>query len=857
MPTELERAAAQFQEKARLQMGQQQQLDPDRAARVIRMGSRWGIPYDIADASLEDLEIETQKADFNYDEWRRHSPRYAEFAAENPYHLTVLEDDKENLNMLERAWKPVSLGIDKTWSDVELMEIGARRAKGREYWQPDDEERMAELQKLSSVQHDFGAENLPHKIIVWTAKYMGPTLQAAQEGFQGFMVGSMYGATTGAAAGAAGGPAGAGAGALIGWGTGGTVGASTYAYRSSARLMTGEAYNQYIAQGFTHENAAIMAKAVAYIGAIPEVAGLGKAIKYIPGVGRVTNLAGKSVAERLGKDVLEQRTVAQATKMLGVRYGEVLGTEIGTEILQTSIQTVGQNILANIEGRPEARVTWDEYKDQVAETFIETAKGTLLIAGLGPGMSYVGDVQKAGKAETMKAVWETVGKGAKESKLAKKAPETFRAFVSRFAEDGKVLINVGQWDRYWQDQDANPTEMGARVGVSEKDLNEARMVDGDIEISGTEFIDKIAPTKHHDGLLPDLKTDPDDMSLRDAELFRKNNPEIMKSLEEALANINEAQDSAAGERIVQDVFGQLLAAGVERRGAEQMSKLYAGIANMAQRAGMDPDRLYRAIFGGVTRVREDALTQRPDIDLSLDPYLNMLREGKVPTQRQMFGPTLIDFIKKQGGLLDEGGELTARDAGKEHRGLVRPQAGKSLDAMAELAAEAGFLPPDYSPNSLLAALDRELAGDPVRSRFESGDPRLQELGSMLERLEEELGMVGLDVATMGNEEIRRRLKAMEKFSQLSLDEMSELLGAMDEAQGKVEQADKAAGDLAAAFDVVDILAAAVDFGNVEITDTVRIRESGETVEMTASAQDLFDEAKQSRENALRLLDCIK
>lgn len=862
MPTDFEKAVADFDEKARLQQGAQHQIenqmDAERSARVIRMGSRYGIPYEIADASLDELEIETRKADFNYEDWRRHSKKFAEFAAENPYHLTVLEDDKENLTMLERAWKPISMGWDKTWADVELMEIGARRAKGREYWHEDDEERMAELRKLSDQSHDFGAENLPHKILVWTAKYLGPTLQTIEDSVEGVMIGGMAGAGTGATVGAAGGPAGIAAGAVAGFTTGMTVGGGTYAYQSSARLMTGEAYNQYIQQGFSHENAAIMAKSVAYIGAIPEVVSVGKALKYIPGVGRVTDMAGRSIAERLGKEVLEKRTVAQATKSLGLRYGEVMGTEIATEIFQTSLQTVGQNILADIEMKPEAYVTLEEWGEQVAETFIETAKGTLLIAGLGPGMQYIGDVTRAGKAERMGAVWDTVGRGAKASKLAQKAPEAFRAYVGRFAESGKVLINVGQWDRYWQDQGADPTKIAAEVGIADTDIAEARTVDGDIEIDGAQFIEKIAPTKHHDGLLADLKADPDDMSLREAEDFRKNNPEIMKSLEESLKSISEAESNEAANRIAQDVFGQLLQANVERRGAEALSQLYRGIAVIASRAGVDPDALYRQVFGGVTRVRDEALTQRPDVDLTLDPYLNMLRDKKMPSQRQMFGPTLIDFIKSKGGLLDEGGELTARDAGKEHRGLVRPQAGKSLDAMAELAAEAGYLPPDYSPNALLAALDRELAGEPVRSRYEAGDPHLQELGTMLEQLDEQLGMLGIDVDTMSNEEIRRQLANVEQFQQMNLDEMAQLLGAMDSAQAQVEgAADTIAADLAKVLSVIDVVGATVDFGNVEITDTIRVRETGEVAEMTAPAQALFDKAKQSKDNAIRLLDCLK
>lgn len=855
MPTELEQAVGEFEENAKLQTGMETKPEADRAARILNIGSRTGIPYDIVDSSLEELEIETAKADFDYEKWRKHSPKFAEFASENPYHLSVLEADEENLTMLERAWRPVEMGWDKTWADVELMQIGERRAKGREYWQEDDEERMTELRKLSEQTHDFGAENWPHKWVVWTAKNLGPTLHTMGEGLDELMIGAMAGAGTGAIVGTTAGPGGTAAGALAGWTTGASVGFGTGIAESSAGLMTGEAYNNYIAQGFSHENASIMAKGVGLIGGAAEVVPVYKFLKYIPGVGRITNTMGKTVAERLGKDVLEKRSMAQATKTLALRYGEVMGTEIGVEIFQESVQTVGNNILAEMEGKPQAQVSWDEYVDQVAEVAVETAKAVILIAGIGPGMQFVGDVRRAGKAERTKSVWETIGRGAKASKTAAKAPETFRAFVSRFAEAGKVLIDADRWDVYWQDQGADPTQMAQELGVDVQDLNEARTTGGSLEISGTEFINKIAPTKHHDGLLPDLKADPDDMSLRDAELFRKNNPEIMKALEESVANIAQSEYEAAGDRIVQDVFGQLVAAG--QAGPEHLAELHRGIANIAERAGLDPDELYQQVFGGVTRVADPALGRRDDVDLSLDPYLNMLREGKQPTQRQMFGPTLVDFIKKKGGLLDEGGELSARDLGKEFPGLVRPQAGQSLDAMAEAAAEAGYLPPDYSPNDLLAALDRERTGQPVRSRYETGDPRLQELGTMLEELEERLGMMGLDVDTMTNQEIRYKLEQMERYNQLTTEELVELLGALDSAQGQVEEADKVNNALAEAATLLSVLEQTADFGNTEITDTVRVRETGEIAEMTAPAESIFKRAKQRKENAVKLLDCLK
>jgi len=93
-------------------------------------------------------------------------------------------------------------------------------------------------------------------------------------------------------------------------------------------------------------------------------------------------------------------------------------------------------------------------------------------------------------------------------------------------------------------------------------------------------------------------------------------------------------------------------------------------------------------------------------------------------------PSLCEFIAKQGGLNDAGGELRARDAELWHKGrpfmprLVKP-GGLSLESAAEIAWEHGYFPGavvDWSSDAnmhpvtgddLLAAIDRELAGRPT------------------------------------------------------------------------------------------------------------------------------------------------
>lgn len=74
--------------------------------------------------------------------------------------------------------------------------------------------------------------------------------------------------------------------------------------------------------------------------------------------------------------------------------------------------------------------------------------------------------------------------------------------------------------------------------------------------------------------------------------------------------------------------------------------------------------------------------------------------------------TLLGFIRGMGGVKDWKGELKAADLHKRYPGLVNNKRGQALDAAREAAEEAGYLPPDSTPDDLVRAL---LSDEPVYS----------------------------------------------------------------------------------------------------------------------------------------------
>lgn len=170
---------------------------------------------------------------------------------------------------------------------------------------------------------------------------------------------------------------------------------------------------------------------------------------------------------------------------------------------------------------------------------------------------------------------------------------------------------------------------------------------------------------------------------------------------------------------------------------------------------------------GVTIKRElpPELVSRFD---RLDPVIDALRKGAKAADTG--GPSLLDYLSRNGGLKDEGGELSSMDADKWHTAkpfrskLVRPD-GKTLEQAAEGAQEAGYLGAGHEDHvgqqaeesDLLEAVRRELAGEKITAR--PVDERTADFQRAVDGLDETLGRLGIDPAKATNSEIRAAVKA--------------------------------------------------------------------------------------------------
>lgn len=402
-------------------------------------------------------------------------------------------------------------------------------------------------------------------------------------------------------------------------------------------------------------------------------------------------------------------------------------------------QTVGQ-FLAE---RPEA----------AANTLIATMVGVIGQAALSRGLSRI-----------TKPFLKDLGDAVKESKTGQRLPAKLQEFLEHAGKDGpveNVYIPAEDAQQYFQDKKLNPSEVLGPEGAAR--YQEALQANEDIKIPLSEYATRIAPSEHA-GFFNDVVRlgSPEQMNAREEKAFaeRANDEAIQRNMERA--DQDERLDESA-RKVGEDIRGSLTGTGFPANVVDAYAKVYErGFRAMAlaKDTGETPEQLYEPYRLKITRPLPEILRSLPDVDTQLDPLIDRLRSGKVPTGEEMFGKSLVDFLREKGGLKDEGGELSSRQPDAERKPFEKRllnKKGLDLDRARELAAEAGYLPKESSVADFLDAIDKETRGEPVYSQSEH-NPQVIEQKLILDQLNQYLKSRDVDIRTASNAEIKKVLK---------------------------------------------------------------------------------------------------
>jgi hypothetical protein len=358
------------------------------------------------------------------------------------------------------------------------------------------------------------------------------------------------------------------------------------------------------------------------------------------------------------------------------------------------------------------------------------------------------------------AFFDALAKGVTDSKLHQRLPEKTKEFIASLREEGgpqNVYVDAKQAMAYFQSAGMDALAVAEEVTGDARQLQEAAALGGDWVIPVEDFAAKLAGTEHLKGLREDMRLREGDLSPRELAASEadqaQREAQIAAMVERAQRQIE--ADSAA-QTIYQDIYGQAINTGATPTTAQAWAAITAAnYRTRAARLGMDAKQLWEEEGLTVTRPLPDVLANRKNAEPQLDSRLDMLRSGTGPRDGELFGPSILEFLRERGGLQDMGGELSSRDANAGRRpfqkNIIQPD-GLIFDSARELLAEAGY-PVGDTEASFLEMLDQELRGNPVYAPG-MANSEAQSLADELRQIAEALEQMGIDLSTLTNEQVR-------------------------------------------------------------------------------------------------------
>lgn len=336
---------------------------------------------------------------------------------------------------------------------------------------------------------------------------------------------------------------------------------------------------------------------------------------------------------------------------------------------------------------------------------------------------------------------------------------------------------LGQSDRFqyvnaqdFRDAFQDPAKAAAELGVT-KEYAEALATGGQLKVPTTTLVQRAAADEATAKLLDKVRRAPNARNAAEAAEFQDKAPdEVRRLANEAKASANAAKAAPADPvaDLRSDIESKLIKAGQHPTTAKTNATVTASIFDaLAKRSGKDAGELYRTYLDGRIKKVLPGLLKGEKFDI-VDSMLERIRSGDVPTDKQVNGPSLVDFLRPKGlrdvSMRGELEHLKESDRTRQpgEKSLVRDD-GITLDEARQLAEDKGYLEKGATLNDFMQAIDDEVRGN-VPSYLEGGgDPNQKAIRDALDQLEETLREAGVDPLTATNKQARAALaKVMEE-----------------------------------------------------------------------------------------------
>lgn len=747
--------------------------DPVKAAKSNALASSIGMPADLVERNYNRAKARQRWLNLYEQDI---PPKTAQFLRDLG-NARQAHDDIEKLSKLERITSSFGRGVDQMqgmmYSSAEAFGEAVDSEAITEFGKAGREENIRQASQYG-MRQQFLEITDANDFTNWLAEVLGEQLP--------MMAPSLAGGLGGAAAGSVFGPV----GTLIG----GAVGTFSPSYV----LGVGDVQMKIKEKDPTTEAPGVAFAAGGVIAALDSV---------LPGkIGsRLAKSFGFDPASEIAEEAVSA-TLAQAAKKIAVKTAKDAPIEGITESAQEAIGEVSASYAVGQD------VNVPDLLRQMTEAFFSGA-------ATGAAVSGSAEVISQYKTSRDQQRLNGISEQRKGNKFADNNPEGFREFMS---DTGTVYIDPNTAQTFFQ-QGKIPPELAENATLQKikDDIPKAIYEGRDIEISMADYATDLAGTSVHENLAWGMHMDPMTLS-----------PQEQEQLAQIKAETDPDSRPAEQNQIFSDAYGQVFSSGYNESAADTHAiAVTAFFETLGQRVQQKPIDIYRKVNPTIGRQIDPRLKQRLEAVSQFDVALNKVRSGKIPTEQEAFGPSIIDFITEKGGIKDEGGELAAMDAdvGRVGKNRLTRKDGRTLNDIAEILVEEGYIQ-ERSENAVVNAIQKELSGMPVYSPKNENIKAVNERQS-LDELEAAITEANINLDEMTNAEVQKIL-----------------LG--EPSPGVLRQFQAAAGPAP--------VAEQQDFGDIKLTEELTTPLGKRT--RTMSAQKEFDKNMARRNVLQQIKDCL-
>ena len=552
-----------------------------------------------------------------------------------------------------------------------------------------------------------------------------------------------------------------------------------------------------------------------------------------------------AIAGRFGIGQLLERVPPQIANPFLRRFADVVlsgGSQAGLQ----AVQGLANNIATQLRLNPNQELTEGLYAQAVQGGAVGAVARAILGVAI-PDLS--NHFARMDRAQRTRAWLDAAGKAVQESNLYARLPSGLRDYIKSAKPTDNVYLPTEPALQYFQDNNLDPAEILGPEGA--ENLRRASENHEDTAVPVEEYLTRVAAREHARFFNDIARSDPESMNYQESLAYRKENyvPPTKEEVED--------ENARSAERVGEDIRGQLLGQGFSPDVVDSYARIYEyAFRAMAERSdtGQTPEQIYEKYKLKITRPLPEILRTLPDIDTRMDPLIDRLRAGKMPSLKEMYGQSLVDWLRSRGGVKDEGGDLASREPDKDLRPfqprLINPDKGVPLDTAREAAAEAGYLDQNTSIADFLDLIDKELSGRPVYAQG-AEVPEAIEQNVILQQLSNYLKSRDVDIQNTSNAEIKKLLKDAAEVP--AIDGATGTLLAQDASRPIIVRL--TGKELGETDDIKDLRKAAVDHYVRELQGRRVVRPGFGEVEFTGKGLDKFKSTSANR-TKLRLLPAV-